>query len=369
VSKSAVATMLGCVIAGCGGDSPMAGDSGDESAIEVLWAHERGADGREFEQILGAVTLPNGVIAVADHMTARVHFFSPTGSSLAWSGGTGSGPGEFRDLTAFGASRDGTAWAYDRNLRRVTWFGEDGRTMRSAPVETDVASWGSNMLGELDSGALVLVEKTVPFPNAQRTTPTYRDSTLVVAYLPGDSVASAIGRFPLFDMTVGRNSRGPTTSIHPHGPRLQATVDRKRRGVLIGFSDAPEIRLLSAAGVELNRIHVPLIPRKVTAAENAVVEERRARLHQDRSSLAEAPTHMPVFGRILSITEGDVWVEVIIEPGDPAQWVVLRHDRSPPVTVTLPKRFTLLEVNGTRILGVSRDEDDVETLVYAVLRR
>ncbi len=369
MSRASVATMLGCVISGCGGESPTPGDSEGTSTIEVLWAHERGADGREFEQILGAVTLPSGVIAVADHMAARVHFFSSAGSSLAWSGGTGSGPGEFRNLTAFGVAANGTAWVYDRNLRRVTWLRENGQMARSAPVENEAASWSADMLGELDSGALVLLEHTLPMPDPRKATPTYRDSTLVAAYLPGDSVASAIGRFPLFDMTVGRNSRGPTASVHPHGPRLQATVDRKGRGVLIGFSDTPEIRLLSAAGVELERMHVPLSPRKVTAAENAVVEERRARLHQDRSSLAEAPTHMPVFGRILSTTEGDVWVEVIVEPGDPPQWLVLRQDRSEPVTVTLPRRFTLLDVNGTRILGVSRDEDDVETLVYAVLRQ
>ncbi len=369
MSRASVATMLGCVISGCGGESPTPGDSEGTSTIEVLWAHERGADGREFEQILGAVTLPSGVIAVADHMAARVHFFSSTGSSLAWSGGTGSGPGEFRDLTAFGSSRDGTAWAFDRSLRRVTWFREDGQMARLAPVETDVASWGSNMLGELDSGALVLVEKTVPFPDAQRTTPTYRDSTHMVAYLPGDSVASAIGRFPLFDMTVGRNSRGPTTSLHPHGPRLQATVDRRGHGVWVGFSETPEIRLFSAAGVVLDSMPVPLAPRKATPAENAVIEERRARLRLDPASLPEAPTHMPLFGRILSSAEGDVWVEVIVEPGDKPQWVLLRQDRSEPVTVTLPRRFTLLEVNGTRILGVSRDEDDVETLVYAILRQ
>ncbi len=367
--KVAVATLLGYMIAGCRQELPAPTDPGRESTIEILWAHERGADGQGFEQILGAVTFPSGVIGVADHKAARVHFFSSTGASLTWSGTIGSGPGEFRELTAFGIALNGTAWAYDRSLRRVTWVGEDGQMVRSAQVETAAASWSADVVGEFESGALVIVGKTVPVPDGQRTTSTYRDSTLVVAYVPGDSMTEVIGRFPLFDMTVGRNSRGPTTSVHPHGPRLQATVDRRGHGVWVGFSDTPEIRLFSAAGVVLDSIPVPLEPRKATPAENAVVEERRARLHLDPSSLAEAPEHMPLFGRLLSTAEGDVWVEVIVEPGDPPRWVVLRPDRSPPETVTLPERFTLLEVNGTRILGVSRDEDDVETLIHAVLRR
>jgi hypothetical protein len=253
-------------------------------------------------------------------------------------------------------------------LRRVTYLSEDGKVVRTVPVETNAASWSADAVGELPSGALILVEHTLPQPDPRKTTSTYRDSTRLVAYVPSDSVVSELGRFPLFDMTVGKNDRGPTARVHPHSPRFHAAVDRAGRGVLVGFSDVPEIRLISPDGADLQRITVPLSPRRVTAEDLAAIERRRARPRIAPGSLPDSPLHMPVFGRVLSTDEGDVWVQAIEELGTKPRWTVIPANGGAPTFLELPRGTHLLEVNRTHVLCLSRGEDDAETFFYATVR-
>jgi hypothetical protein len=213
-------------------------------------------------------------------------------------------------------------------LRRVTYLSEDGKVVRTVPVETNAASWSADAVGELPSGALILVEHTLPQPDPRKTTSTYRDSTRLVAYVPSDSVVSELGRFPLFDMTVGKNDRGPTARVHPHSPRFHAAVDRAGRGVLVGFSDVPEIRLISPDGADLQRITVPLSPRRVTAEDLAAIEEL----------------------------------------GTKPRWTVIPANGGAPTFLELPRGTHLLEVNRTHVLCLSRGEDDAETFFYATVR-
>lgn len=363
----AVVAAATLAVGACGEAAPTLSGERDESGIEARWIRDRGADGKFFAQIIGAVELAGGVIAVADHMASTVHLFSLEGDPVASVGGVGSGPGEFRDLTAIGAAGEGTAWIFDRTLRRVTWINTHGDVVRTAPLDTETASWASIVIGELPSGGLVIVERVYPQPRRIAGNTTFRDSTLIVAFVPGADTQSVIGRFPLFDVTQGRNASGPTASVHPHGPRLQVAVDRTGRGILVGFSDTPEIRRVSEGGVERERLTVPVTPRRPSPAEIAAVAAQRARSKVSIDAFAEAPEQMPLFGRLLPGEAEVVWVEMTVEPGVRPQWMIMEGKGRPPRVITLAMGFHLLGVHGDRLLGVLRDEDGGEAFMVATL--
>jgi hypothetical protein len=73
----------------------------------------------------------NGNVVVTDRQ--RLVLFDSTGRILRSVGRQGQGPGEFQALEFVGSVRD-TIWAYDRRTQRLSFFGQNGDLIRTAPL-------------------------------------------------------------------------------------------------------------------------------------------------------------------------------------------------------------------------------------------
>jgi hypothetical protein len=87
----------------------------------------------QFDRIMGAITLSNGQVAVADMGSSEVRLFDRTGQHLMSVGGTGDGPGEFRQITGL-YPLNGEGFAVENRRHRIQTFGRDGALRGSVPV-------------------------------------------------------------------------------------------------------------------------------------------------------------------------------------------------------------------------------------------
>ncbi|MBC7897716.1 MAG: hypothetical protein H7066_20020 [Cytophagaceae bacterium] len=90
----------------------------------------------------------------------------------------------------------------------------------------------------------------------------------------------------------------------------------------------------------------------------------------------------PKLNRLELTQDGELWVGPFIPsefamlgraglgtPAEPSTWSVLGANGKWLADITLPARFRMLEAGRDYVLGVSRDEDDVESIVMLRLLR
>ncbi len=142
-----------------------------------------------------------------------------------------------------------------------------------------------------------------------------------------------------------------------------------------GPSDRPEVRVWSADGRLRRIVRWAAKPRAVSTADRKWVREqararrerRRALLAQvggpaDQGEEAEPPsrdTH-PWFDRIVVDTEGELWVRTWAGYGGAQEWFVFDRSGVWQGVVSTPASLEITDIGGDYILGLSRDELDVQ---------
>jgi hypothetical protein len=88
------------------------------------------------------------------------------------------------------------------------------------------------------------------------------------------------------------------------------------------------------------------------------------------SRAAHYPDSIPALTGVVADREGYVWAVARVAPGvDTTSARVYDADGCLAAVVALPARFELKDVRGDRVVGVHRDDMDVETVVVYALRR
>lgn len=80
----------------------------------------------------------------------------------------------------------------------------------------------------------------------------------------------------------------------------------------------------------------------------------------------------PAYGRLLPRGDGEIWVEEFERPGHTggSRWMVFDATGVSTARVTTPASFTPMQVGADYVLGVFRDEVDVEHIrMYGLSRR
>jgi hypothetical protein len=90
------------------------------------------ATAEDFPTVNRVLVGPRGRIGVVLARDNQVRIYDSTGKKLGVVGRTGSGPGEFRGMSAIGWIRD-TLYVADRSLRRTSFFGPDLKLLRTTP--------------------------------------------------------------------------------------------------------------------------------------------------------------------------------------------------------------------------------------------
>jgi hypothetical protein len=353
-----------------------------------------------FDNILDVDVTESGRIHVANNGSGQVRVFDSTGAFVVQFARRGQGPGEFRmlnDIWTFGDSTVVIDW---QGGGRGSFFDAEGR---------HVVSWKSTqpdgsdyLVVARDGNGWLAVNSVAPRPPFEPNAPLM----YIGRYLHMDSTASSIVRagwdrpgttrlfaasgeggldWPLFEPMVGGVTKGNGLQYLIPDPLKYAIEVRDAENTLlrtISHDYTPYV--ISADEVErvkdLLDTHYELRPARPGWTE---LEQAKARIDA-RAALPMVSTQTP-FGKILAGHDGEVWVERPDRTRTPARIayddMYATYNRMPgmeelPTTwdrfdptgrfmgsVQLPVRFTAHAVWRERVIGVLRDDNDVEFVV------
>lgn len=336
-----------------------------------------GADPYLFESIRYARLLPDGRVVAADAGEPVIRVYGPGGEFLTEIGGRGDGPAEFRAINGMWLTSEGRIGAWDATRRRITTFGLDG---------------------ELRSTHRVVVGSEIPAGNLEVFLGAFGDDDVLLASLAFGDRGNASLDEPIADrwalarfgqdgelrgfLGEVRGMRRVRGQPLPFSPMAYAVVLRDSIYASDGYE--AEIAVLDGSGARGRTIELPSAPASPDEAWSALEAELRRRDHalylQHLESLPRTD-EIPQVAGLLADDQGYIWAKVYdpsvdsiwlhdaVRPAPGGEWRVLRPDGELVATVPMPENVTPLDIRGDRLLGVARDELDVERIVVHGLER
>jgi hypothetical protein len=337
-----------------------------------------GPPARRLHRVGGVYPGPEGTLLVVNDLAA-VRVYGPDGALLRELGGRGPGPGRFQVLTQ-AVPVDGGVLATDLGLRRLTRLTREGDVVWT----TGWPEEGGSGVGLVRVGDRVLLEtRRAPEglePGALgRVTGEYWEIGLESGQLTGPVLSLPAG-------TAMRVSGG----LHP--PPLLDTTDVHRVAgpdrVVGAVGDGYAVEVRAWSGELLRRVTRDFDPVPVTREDLRRFDEaverapggptERAVLEAARPRVA----HVPPVELVIPVQEGGFWVQRRDLARDPFGNALARRtegDGAGPLegrvfeyfddvgryvgSVRLPDRFAPRHWTARHVVGVLRDEADVEHVV------
>lgn len=323
-----------------------------------------------------------GNLIVADDQTLEIRIFDPQGEYLRSMGREGEGPGEFLDLTGAWVLPDGGILALDYRLDRITRFGAEDASVRTAtfsnPEDLIVLPVGLGGTGAVLSRATFFSYRnpfgrtvTGSLEDIMESMFEYEDQRLLFLRhgFDGtliDTVAEGIDQ----SRAVISSERGQNVVMVavPFSPRSIARGSA--HGVAFTNGATYEIRVFDEAG------DLRLIARLVEAppvrtdqhletyVRNPGGRQRdeewvRERLGQYRS--LELPESLPAYTLVIIADTGDLWAQRYRMRGESMDhWDVFAADGVHLGRVEVAASFRIEEVSRGQVVGIATDELGVE---------
>jgi hypothetical protein len=332
-----------------------------------------------LDRVIGAVGLPDGRIVVANAGSFELLFYERDGNLLHRVGRRGGGPGEFQSLEWLSRYGPDSVLAVDVRSQRVSYFDAHGRFGRSVRLEPSAQIPFPRPIGVFADGSLLATQGTYrlggnPPVRVERTEhPLFR-------FEPDGRSAILLKSFP-----------GPEWVIAPVGPVGQWERRRRPFGTETAFAAAGdrfyvadnatyEIQVYSVARPLIQVIRRATAPLTIEQAdiqafEDSVLATGDARQRRQMRVLFEKlpppPQTYPAYAPDIHV-DGDlnVWVRESSRPGhQSSDWSVFSATGELLGTVAMPPGIDVLDIGADYILGLQRDELDVEYVEKYRLRR
>lgn len=328
-----------------------------------------------FSNIASVLGLPDGSILVADGQTAELRFFDEDGMFRRSVGGRGEGPGEYSDI-AWAAQCGQGLQVLDRRNRRLTMLTSSGELLGTAPLVDPVTGSVPYRSRCGRDGSLVIagwgehpaMQPDVTFDFYAQEAPVYWLSSPEADPIPlGDYVSSE--RILTYNPSRGSGGSAP----HPFGRAVAFAVGAS---IYIGNADRLQVEERDRAGRLLRLMRGPdddlIIDEAFLYSWRATQlaprdSARRAQLEANEMPM---PPRAPAYTEVRIDPLGYIWVERFQVPWSAQnRWGVFSPTGEFLGHLTLPAGFQLMDVSENRVLGVNRDEFDVERVeVYALDR-
>lgn len=322
----------------------------------------------EFTTLRTVRSLPDGRIVVPDLAASpEIRVFGPDGTYLHAVGRAGEGPGEYGFLWDVWVSPPDTLVAFDPNAQTVSYFTADGAFVRSVRLTRVPPLPGGSaivLLWARFGDGTFLLRPNVFLAEAEGTG---RTRLPAIRVRDDGSVVDTIGVFPDVD------------HVPAEGGRVRQPLFGKRAAILVhesayftGMGDDFTIDEYDVSGRHVRRMRRDHEPREVT--DDLVARERDRALAgaapESREAIearyAEAPRarHLPAYSRDWLVSpDGHLWVQHYHLASDPARmWSVFNLEGRWLGTVDMPVEFRALEIGTEWVLGVWRDDMDVQTV-------
>lgn len=327
-------------------------------------------------QVSDAVPLPDGGVVLANGGAADVRYYDPAGTHVRTSGRRGEGPGEFQRPQRLIALPGDSVLVVDGMSGRASVLDPDGVFARDFRVGSGP---GVGAIGRLADGNLVATQNV--FLATDITNGFQRNDITFVMISPTGEVLDTIVSVAGAERTIelGQSS-GQIRSIMIRSPPFsKSTVYAAKEDVLlVATQESPEIRVYGSDGA-LRRIIRTGTPMPAVTEEHLDAWHERTREgmteEQRQQSLTrpewpDAGKIVPPFQAIAIDDGGNVWAaDYDDRVNTPGTWSVYDAEGDFIARIRMPEGFRLLHAGGDFVIGVERDEYDVELVrTYRVLR-
>ena len=344
---------------------------------------------------VSAFSLPDGRYVVADgdqNGWDALLVYDRKGKFVRSWGREGAGPGEFRQLLNWaGTYRGDSAAAYDFVDRALEIFSPNGTFVRSiklpnvGPTTRPLrGTYGASdyFVGAFRDGSVLRFERT------------YMDISTGIGpiyYQPELTLYDAEGQNPL---PMGRYRTWgywwdgqKTAEYHFHPPGITSTGQSYW---YYGVADSFTVRVMDRQGKEVRVLRRSLEREAVTAVDReefiqsylammkASPEGGAAALGPIEKRLrneARYAEFKPAFSSIVEDAAGNVWIEhfrwvYTNQPNPkPTRWSVFDPQGNFLGEIVMPAGFEISSITGDRVIGIYRDEFDVEHIrVYGLIK-
>ncbi len=337
--------------------------------------------------VVDALRLEDGTIAVANSGSGEIKFFGATGEFLHSIGRPGDAPGEFQRLRKLGRrDADSLLLAFDYWAQRVTEYLSAGVLARTVPLSSPAGAAGAisepgprlSPIGWLHSGILVArrevrtgepttLREGERLSTSQGTVHLHlvdRDgqTTAIVDEVPGDERVARIG---VLDRQVSLS-----TVPVPFLKSFQG--DAGGKAIVVGNTRSFDIRAYDARGKLVRIIRRPHPLREVEATDrrawidgqlaavtDPIVRNRRRRQYEQMAF----PSTVPAFESLILGEDGQLWVEEFDPADSPSVeslWSVYDQRGHRLGQVVMPPLFRPFEIGRDYVLGVWRDDVGIE---------
>jgi hypothetical protein len=349
-------------------------------ASEVVWRiadrpETRIGDGAgpayELFRVAGATRLDDGTVIIANSGTSEIRWYDADGRHLRTAGRSGDGPGEFRLLSRMFRVPGDSLMVVDAMQRRLSVFDAHGTLARSQLLAEILT-----VSGRFTDGSLLLVPGGMVLGD-QGPIRTERLAFPVRILVPGESASREVAMLQGTEVVIA-----PTGGVRPTGePAIGRSARPFGRATGVGVigdhwiaadNDHPEIRFLDRAGALVRLARWPARPQSVTrehlqAHREQLLSDRddeaRRRLQSAWSRHPAPPETAPDFATPLHIDAfGSIWLQRYELPGSTGfrTYDVFSHEGIWLATATGPRTLRLQEIGDDYVVGVTRDEFDVE---------
>ena len=337
-------------------------------AAEPRYRHGTSPGDYEFQGINVGRLFPDGGAVVADQWNSDVVVLSPDGTTHEVLAKRGEGPGEvIYPYSMFVLGQD-SVLVPDRRLSRLTLFvGDSVAHMASLPRSgyLGVAGIGS-------SGELLLMHRT-PY----RSWFDIEEEWLAGHMYRFETETGALDTVASYDHVHRERSGQPRPIIRPVGEVTVATgrfvqTRSDRPEIIWRLPDGtvrqivrwrPEPTLLTEELLE----PVEAYERMIGWLNYGVSEARLDEIVQEDMARYRAMIGqpLPLFGAPFADADGNVWLPSYrpAYPEEGSPYTVISSDGEWLGQVETPPRFRILDVTGGLVLGVLRDDMDVENVV------
>lgn len=326
------------------------------------------ADAPESEglfRVTGARRLADGTIAVANAGSKEIIVFDAAGRRVRAFGREGAGPGEFRSLAGLWHAAPDSLFAYDQALSRITLLSTSGAVHATLPVPPGDGEGYPVVRDRAPGGSFAVLYVLGYGVGAESGV---SDDSVTFARLdPGGQDAAPLGRFLHSQSFVEASANGMSVTGLPFGRADHFALAAS--GYYLGRADPARIDGFDGDG----RLRVSIRPvfaqRRVTPEDRARAERELAgsdapearREAARRIAAMPIPETMPALGRLVVGRDGSLWVQDYPADEEAAtRWSVFTPGGEPRGRVVVPARFEVKEIGSGYMLGVRRDEMDVE---------
>jgi hypothetical protein len=372
-----IAPLISCCVSADGSSderSPFA------DVMDVTTLIPASGEAYDLFEVRDVRTLSDGRVAVLNAGAHEILVFSSSGRFLDRFGRRGQGPGEFVRPVFMGTVAGDSILVTELALpQRTTVFTSDGEVARTFTLDTLPSSDGGSLyafpIGITSDRLLVAGRALEPVTPSTTAGVRHIPSTTMLYDLEG-SLRRIIQRPDQANEYFLVESGGQLRILQPP-PRRFPLSAVGLEGVAFAMTDADTVTIVTSDGRERGTLRTPRprMPRTSSmwgemrrewAAEPDDEGTRRLRTQAARD--APLPAGPPLLSDLEFDRTGRIWVrEETLETEPLARWHV--HDETVPLGyVDLSAALEVREIGADYVLGVVRDQLDVETIVRVRLR-